>query len=78
MTEAAIRRSLGGDLYVALGEAVGDAWAVRVQKKPAVNWIWIGVVMMGLGGFWAAADARYRRRVGAAAAVPSGSAEPLR
>jgi cytochrome c-type biogenesis protein CcmF len=72
MTEASIQRSLTGDLYVALGEAVGDAWTVRVQKKPAVNWIWIGVVMMGVGGFWAAADARYRRRVGSAAALPFG------
>jgi len=77
MTEAGIRRSLAGDLYVSLGEAVGDAWAVRIQKKPAVNWIWIGVVMMGLGGFWAATDARYRRQRKAAslaALVPSETA----
>jgi len=62
MTEAGIRRSLLGDLYVSLGEAVDGGWVIRVQKKPAVNWIWIGALMMGLGGFWAAADARYRRR----------------
>ncbi|NCW18476.1 MAG: hypothetical protein EBW39_04565, partial [Betaproteobacteria bacterium] len=61
MTEAGIRRSLLGDLYIALGEAHGDGWLTRVQRKPAVNWIWIGVLMMGLGGFWAAGDARYRR-----------------
>ncbi|NCV39742.1 MAG: heme lyase CcmF/NrfE family subunit, partial [Betaproteobacteria bacterium] len=57
MTEAGIRRSLLGDLYIALGEAHGDGWLTRVQRKPAVNWIWIGVLMMGLGGFWAAGDA---------------------
>jgi cytochrome c-type biogenesis protein CcmF len=62
MTEAGIKRSLLGDLYISLGEAVDGGWVTRVQKKPAVNWIWLGVLMMGLGGFWAAADARYRRR----------------
>jgi len=62
MTEAGIRRSLLGDLYISLGEAVDGGWVTRVQKKPAVNWIWMGVLMMGLGGFWAAADARYRKK----------------
>jgi cytochrome c-type biogenesis protein CcmF len=62
MTEAGIKRSLLGDLYISLGEAVDGGWVTRVQQKPAVNWIWIGVLVMGLGGFWAAADARYRRR----------------
>jgi len=62
MTEAGIKRSLLGDLYISLGEAVDGGWVTRVQQKPAVNWIWIGVLFMGLGGFWAAADARYRRR----------------
>jgi len=76
MTEAGIQRSLSGDLYVALGEAVGDAWLVRVQKKPAVNWIWIGVVMMALGGFWAAADARYRRHATAKAAALRAPSHP--
>ena len=45
-----------------LGEAVDGGWVTRVQKKPAVNWIWMGVLMMGLGGFRAAADARYRKK----------------
>jgi cytochrome c-type biogenesis protein CcmF len=61
MTEAGIKRSLLGDLYISLGEAVDGGWVTRIQIKPAVNWIWIGVLMIGLGGFWAAADARYRR-----------------
>ena len=62
MTEAAISRSLGGDLYVSMGESLGDnAWAVRVQIKPFVNWIWIGCLLMAAGGFACAADRRYRR-----------------
>ena len=58
MTEVAIDRSLTRDLYVALGDAVGpDAYSVRIQHKPLVNWIWGGCLLMALGGLLAAADA---------------------
>ena len=59
-----VRRILPGDLYVALGEPLGDgAWAVRVHIKPYVRWIWLGGLMMGLGGLLAAFDPRYRVKV---------------
>ena len=62
MTEAAIEPGLSGDLYVALGEPLGnDAWAVRVHHKPFVRWIWLGAALMALGGFVAATDRRFRR-----------------
>ena len=63
MTEAAIRPSLSGDLYVALGEPVDNsrAWIVRVYVKPFVDWIWGGCMLMALGGALAASDRRYRR-----------------
>lgn len=62
MTEAGIRPGLFGDVYVALGEPLGDgAWAVRVHVKPFVRWIWLGALLMALGGFVAAADRRFRR-----------------
>ena len=32
-----------------------------MHVKPFVNWIWLGCVLMGLGGLSAALDARYRR-----------------
>jgi cytochrome c-type biogenesis protein CcmF len=62
MTEASIRSSLIGDVYVSLGEAVDDAggWTVRVYYKPFVTWIWLGCVLMALGGFVAMSDRRYR------------------
>ncbi len=62
MTEAAIDSGITGDLYVSLGEPVGErgAWSVRVYHKPFVNWIWGGCVMMALGGFLAISDRRYR------------------
>ena len=62
MTEAGIHPALGGDIYVALGESLGDgSWAVRVQIKPFVRWIWLGAALMALGGFITAVDRRFRR-----------------
>jgi cytochrome c-type biogenesis protein CcmF len=61
MTEAAINTGFTRDLYVSLGEPVGDnAWLVRVQVKPFVDWIWGGCVLMALGGLLAVLDRRYR------------------
>ncbi len=65
MTEAGIHPALGGDVYVALGESLGnDAWAVRVQVKPFVRWIWLGALLMALGGFVTAIDRRFRKLPG--------------
>jgi len=62
MTEAGIHARLNGDVYVALGESLGNnAWAVRVHIKPFVRWIWLGGLLMALGGFVTAADRRFRR-----------------
>ncbi|MCJ0824967.1 heme lyase CcmF/NrfE family subunit [Luteimonas sp. 50] len=62
MTEAAIDAGLLRDLYVALGEPLGNgAWAVRVHVKPFVRWIWLGAALMALGGFVTATDRRFRR-----------------
>jgi cytochrome c-type biogenesis protein CcmF len=63
MTESAIDAGLTRDLYVALGEPLGGgAWAVRVHVKPFVRWIWLGAVLMALGGLVTATDKRFRRR----------------
>ncbi|MDD2868763.1 heme lyase CcmF/NrfE family subunit [Neomegalonema sp.] len=61
-TEAAIRARLGGDVYVVLGDRQPDgaAWAVRAYEKPWVNWIWIGALVMALGGTLSLADRRLR------------------
>ncbi len=61
MSEVALDPGLTRDLYVALGEPVGeDAWAVRIYYKPFVRWLWLGAVFMALGGFMAISDRRYR------------------
>lgn len=73
MTEAAIDTGLLRDLYVSLGEPVSDgAWSVRIYYKPFVDWIWAGAFFMGLGGFLAVSDRRYR--VKARKTVKDGSA----
>ena len=62
MTEAGIHARVRGDVYVALGEPLGNnAWAVRVHIKPFVRWVWLGALLMALGGFVTAADRRFRR-----------------
>ena len=62
MTEAAIDPGITRDLFVALGESLEDgAWAVRIQIKPFIRWIWFGSLFMGLGGILAVSDKRYRK-----------------
>ncbi|WP_337840354.1 heme lyase CcmF/NrfE family subunit [Rheinheimera sp.] len=64
MTEAAVDARLSRDLYVALGESLGDnAWALSLYVKPFVRWIWLGGLLMALGGLIALLDRRYRRPV---------------
>lgn len=62
MTEAAIDAGLFRDLFVAIGEPLGDsgAWSMRVYYKAFIRWIWIGGIFMALGGLWAVCDRRYR------------------
>ena len=74
MTEAAINAGFLRDLYVSLGEPVGTDgdWALRVYYKPFVRWIWLGAILMALGGLLAMADRRYRT-VRRTADVPAGA-----
>lgn len=64
MTEAGIDAGFTRDLYVALGEPLDNgAWAVRVHIKPFVRWIWLGALLMSLGGVLSVSDKRYRVKV---------------
>ena len=54
MTEAGIDAGFTRDLFVALGEPLGNnAWSFRLYHKPFVRWIWLGAVLMGFGGMLA-------------------------
>ena len=63
-TESAIRSTLAGDLYTTIGEpaaeAVSDKWTVRILYEPLVNWIWIGSVLLVIGGCFSMSDRRLR------------------
>ena len=64
MTEAGILAGWNRDLFVALGESLGDdAWSVRLQYKPMIRFIWLGCLIMAFGGIVAASDRRYRMTV---------------
>lgn len=61
VTEAAIDANGLRHVYVSLGEPLGNgSWSVRVYFKPFVDWIWIGCILMALGGLLAISDRRYR------------------
>ncbi len=60
-TEAAIQAGIFRDLYVSLGDPVGDGgWSLRVYDKPFVRWIWGGGIFMMVGGFCVILDKRFR------------------
>ena len=62
MTEAGIHPTWNKDLFVALGDQLGDgAWSVRIQYKPMIRFIWLGAFVMAVGGLIAISDRRYRR-----------------
>jgi len=75
MTEAGIAVGPGRDLFAALGEDLGGGrWSVRVQYKPLIRYIWLGALVMAIGGLLATADRRYRRRRPEEVTVASNSA----
>ena len=68
MTEAGILAEWNRDLFIALGDSLGaNAWSVRIQYKPMIRFIWLGCLVMALGGIIAASDRRYRVRATSAA-----------
>ena len=64
MTEAAIDSGLQRDLYVALGEPLDDkgTWALRLYVKPFIRFIWLGALLMAIGGFVVSFDKRFKRQ----------------
>ncbi|HET7130927.1 MAG TPA: cytochrome c-type biogenesis CcmF C-terminal domain-containing protein, partial [Gammaproteobacteria bacterium] len=70
MTEAAIDTRIGRDVFIALSKDLGaGAWAVRLQVKPGIRFLWLGSLLMALGGILAVTDRRYRQPVRASSAV---------
>ncbi|NVJ98385.1 MAG: heme lyase CcmF/NrfE family subunit [Alphaproteobacteria bacterium] len=60
-TEAAIYPLVSGDLYAVIGEAAGGGrWSVRLYFKPFVSGLWLGSIMMMIGGLLSLSDRRLR------------------
>ncbi|TAD88041.1 MAG: heme lyase CcmF/NrfE family subunit [Alphaproteobacteria bacterium] len=81
-TEAAIKSRLFYDLYLVLGEpdrregarAASDRWGVRMYHEPMVPFIWLGAVVMVIGGLVSLSDRRFRIGAPTRRAVPAGTA----
>jgi cytochrome c-type biogenesis protein CcmF len=77
LTEAGIQVGPARDLFAALGDDLGQGrWSVRLQYKPLIRYIWLGAILIALGGGLAALDRRYRARVPARAAEGAAAAAP--
>lgn len=55
LSETAIDPGFFRDIYIALGEKLPKgAWSARIYYKPFVRWIWLGAIMIAMGGLMAA------------------------
>ena len=78
-TETSIHTTGYADFYTALGERPegSDAWTVRMHYKPLAPFIWLGALIMALGGLLSLLDRRLRvgapsrRRAAPPAALPA-------
>jgi len=75
-TDAGITTVGLGQVYISLGEVQADgSVGVRMYYKPLVLLIWIGALVMALGGGVSLTDRRLR--IGAPARAKTGSAAPV-
>jgi cytochrome c-type biogenesis protein CcmF len=79
-TEAKIATNFLRDLYVVLGEERDGGGVLRLHVNPLAPWIWLGALVMALGGIFSLADRRLR--VGAptrrGAVLPAGTRPGVR
>ncbi len=54
MTESAISINLKEDVYISLSERLDTGeWIAKIQTKPFIRFIWLGALLMSLGGVFA-------------------------
>jgi cytochrome c-type biogenesis protein CcmF len=74
MSQAAISVGWNRDLFVAMGDSLGNgAWSMRIQYKPLIRFVWMGALVMAIGGAVAATDRRYRSKLKSEAAQSVGA-----
>jgi cytochrome c-type biogenesis protein CcmF len=59
-TEVGLVQGFFGDIYVVMGDRLGDGRSVRLSYNPLASWIWLGAVIMFLGGLLSLSDRRLR------------------
>jgi cytochrome c-type biogenesis protein CcmF len=76
LTEAGIDPNLSHDLVISMGNALGnDTWSLRLQYKPMIRFVWLGALIMALGGLVTVAGRR-TVRVTSSATEPVPQAKP--
>ena len=73
-TEAAIRTDGFADIYAVLGEERDGAAVMRLHYNPLAPWIWLGALVMAVGGSVSLLDRR--TRVGAPARAKAARPAP--
>ena len=71
-TEAAIHTTGLADIYAVLGEERDGAAVMRLHYNPLAPWIWLGGLVMAVGGGLSLADRRLRVGAPARKTVPGG------
>jgi cytochrome c-type biogenesis protein CcmF len=67
---------LNRDLLAALGEDVGaGAWSLRLQYRPLIRCVWIGALIMAIGGVTAVIGRRQRGLASQGALAALGAAD---
>ncbi|HEV7693633.1 MAG TPA: heme lyase CcmF/NrfE family subunit [Hyphomonadaceae bacterium] len=64
-TEVAIRKTMGGDMYVNLGDTIREqpgVWRIQITHHPLIDFVFGGAGLIAVGGFFALAG-RIRRKV---------------
>ena len=76
-TTAAIAPAFNRDLLAALGDDVGaGAWSLRLQYRPLIRFVWVGALIMAIGGVTAVVGRRQRGLVASGAALPLAATAP--
>ncbi|HEX6160923.1 MAG TPA: hypothetical protein VF111_12205, partial [Thermoanaerobaculia bacterium] len=60
-----VHTTAGGDFYLSIAnlDVVGERATVSVFATPLIVWIWISVILMGVGGLIGLIPSRRRREV---------------
>lgn len=71
-TAASVYSTAFEDLYVSMGTKLNETeYLIRISYKPMVSWLWIGAILMMLGGIFIVLTSRHRQPATQINAVPS-------